>query len=55
MVGAEWTVPIRFRASRWSQGLVGSLVAFHKDRMLHQLSVKSTAELIQYAVKHHVV
>lgn len=30
-------------------------VAFHKYRMMEQLNVKSTAELIQYAVKHHIV
>jgi DNA-binding NarL/FixJ family response regulator len=30
-------------------------VAFHKYRMMEQLSVKSTAELIQYAVRHHIV
>jgi DNA-binding NarL/FixJ family response regulator len=30
-------------------------VAFHKYRMMEQLSVKSTAELVQYAVKHHIV
>ena len=30
-------------------------VAFHKYRMMEQLKVKSTAELIQYAVKHHVI
>lgn len=30
-------------------------VAFHKYRMMAQLKVKSTAELIQYAVKHHIV
>ena len=30
-------------------------VAFHKYRMMEQLQVKSTAELIQYAVKHHIV
>jgi len=30
-------------------------VAFHKYRMMEQLSVKSTAELIQYAVKQHMV
>ena len=30
-------------------------VAFHKYRMMEQLNVKTTAELIQYAVKHHVV
>src|SRR4051812_6949214 len=30
-------------------------VAFHKYQMMEQLRVKSTAELIQYAVKHHIV
>jgi len=30
-------------------------VAFHKYRMMEQLNVKSTAELVQYAVKHHIV
>jgi len=30
-------------------------VAFHKYRMMEQLKVKSNAELIQYAVKHHIV
>ncbi len=30
-------------------------VAFHKYRMMAQLKVKSTAELIHYAVKHHIV
>jgi DNA-binding NarL/FixJ family response regulator len=30
-------------------------VAFHKYQMMKQLQVKSTAELIQYAVKHHIV
>ena len=30
-------------------------VAFHKYRMMEQLRVKSTAELIQYAVKRHIV
>jgi DNA-binding NarL/FixJ family response regulator len=30
-------------------------VAFHKYRMMEQLKVRSTAELIQYAVKHHIV
>jgi DNA-binding NarL/FixJ family response regulator len=30
-------------------------IAFHKYRMMEQLRVKSTAELIQYAVKHHIV
>ena len=30
-------------------------VAFHKYQMMGHLRVKSTAELIQYAVKHHIV
>jgi DNA-binding NarL/FixJ family response regulator len=30
-------------------------VAFHKYRMMEQLGVKSSAELVQYAVKHHIV
>ena len=30
-------------------------VAFHKYRMMEQLKLKTTAELIQYAVKHHIV
>jgi DNA-binding NarL/FixJ family response regulator len=30
-------------------------VAFHKYRMMEQLKDKSTAELVQYAVKHHIV
>ena len=30
-------------------------VAFHKYRMMQQLKVKSTAELVQYAVKQHIV
>lgn len=30
-------------------------VAFHKYRMMEQLRVKSSAELIQYAVKQHIV
>ena len=30
-------------------------VAFHKYRMMEQLKVKTTAELIQYAVKHGIV
>jgi DNA-binding NarL/FixJ family response regulator len=30
-------------------------VAFHKYRMMEQLKLKSTAELIQYAVKQHLV
>ena len=30
-------------------------VAFHKYRMMEQLKMKSTAELIQYAVRRHIV
>jgi DNA-binding NarL/FixJ family response regulator len=30
-------------------------VAFHKYRIMEHLKVKSTAELVQYAVKHHMV
>jgi DNA-binding NarL/FixJ family response regulator len=30
-------------------------VAFHKYRMMEQLRLKTTAELVQYAVKHHIV
>ena len=30
-------------------------VAFHKYQMMQQLGVTSTAELIQYAVRHHIV
>ena len=30
-------------------------VAFHKYRMMEQLKVKSTAELIRYAFQHHIV
>ena len=30
-------------------------VAFHKYRIMQQLKVKSSAELVQYAVRHHVV
>ncbi|HEU4936908.1 MAG TPA: response regulator transcription factor [Vicinamibacterales bacterium] len=35
--------------------LTARTVAFHKYQMMEQLKVKSTAELIQYAVKHHIV
>ena len=35
--------------------LTARTVAFHKYRIMQQLKVKSTAELIQYAVKHHIV
>jgi DNA-binding NarL/FixJ family response regulator len=30
-------------------------VAFHKYEMMVQLNVKTTAELVQYAVRHHIV
>ena len=30
-------------------------IAFHKYQMMGHLKVKTTAELIQYAVKHHIV
>src|SRR5688572_3170210 len=30
-------------------------IAFHKYQMMSHLKVKTTAELIQYAVKHHIV
>jgi DNA-binding NarL/FixJ family response regulator len=30
-------------------------VAFHKYKMMEQLKVKTTAELIQFAVRHHIV
>jgi len=30
-------------------------VAFHKYRIMAQLNIKSTAELVQYAVKNHIV
>ena len=30
-------------------------VAFHKYRIMQQLKLKSSAELVQYAVRHHVV
>ena len=30
-------------------------VAFHKYQMMVQLNVKTTAELVQYAVRHHIV
>jgi DNA-binding NarL/FixJ family response regulator len=32
-----------------------SMKEVHKYRMMEQLRVKTTAELIQYAVKHHIV
>lgn len=30
-------------------------VAFHKYRLMEVLNAKSNAELIQYAVKHHLI
>ena len=30
-------------------------VAFHKYRMMDQLKIKTNAELIQYAIRHHVI
>jgi DNA-binding NarL/FixJ family response regulator len=30
-------------------------IAFHKSEMMRRLNVTSTAELIQYAVRHHIV
>jgi DNA-binding NarL/FixJ family response regulator len=30
-------------------------VAFHKYRVMHNLGLKSNAELLQYAIKHHLV
>jgi DNA-binding CsgD family transcriptional regulator len=30
-------------------------VAFHKYRLMEQINVKTNAELIQYALKHHLV
>jgi DNA-binding NarL/FixJ family response regulator len=30
-------------------------VAFHKYRMMEQLKVKTNAELVQYAIKHHII
>ena len=35
--------------------LTARTVAFHKYRMMEQLNIKSTAELVQYAVKNHIV
>ena len=36
-------------------GVSPRTVAFHKYQMMAQLEMKSTAELIQYAVKHNIV
>jgi DNA-binding NarL/FixJ family response regulator len=30
-------------------------VAFHKYRMMEQLNIRTNAELIQYAIRHHVI
>jgi DNA-binding NarL/FixJ family response regulator len=30
-------------------------VAFHKYRMMETLGIKTNAELLQYAIKHHLV
>jgi DNA-binding CsgD family transcriptional regulator len=30
-------------------------VAFHKYRMMEQLKIKTNAELIQYAMRHHLI
>ncbi len=30
-------------------------VAFHKYRMMEQLNIRSSAELIQFAISHHIV
>jgi Response regulator containing a CheY-like receiver domain and an HTH DNA-binding domain len=30
-------------------------VAFHKYRIMEQLKIRTTAELIQFAIKHHIV
>jgi DNA-binding NarL/FixJ family response regulator len=36
-------------------GIEPRTVAFHKYQMMQQLDVKTSAELIQYAVRHHIV
>ena len=36
-------------------GMTTRTVAFHKYRMMEVLGVKTTAELIRYAMKNHVV
>jgi DNA-binding NarL/FixJ family response regulator len=30
-------------------------VAFHKYRMMEQLNIQSSAELIQFAITHHII
>jgi len=36
-------------------GMTVRTVAFHKYRMMRRLNIKSTAELVRFAVAHHVV
>ena len=36
-------------------GIAPRTIAFHKYRMMEQLGIRTTAELIQHAVKHHLV
>ena len=36
-------------------GITPRTVAFHKYRIMEQLKIKSSAELVHYAVKHHIV
>jgi DNA-binding NarL/FixJ family response regulator len=36
-------------------GMSPRTVAFHKYQMMAHLQIKSTAELIQFAVKHKIV
>src|SRR5215831_4594228 len=35
--------------------LTPGTVAFHKYRIMHNLGLKSNAELLQYAIKHHII
>jgi len=35
--------------------LTARTVAFHKYRMMQQLNIRSSAELVQYAMKQHLV
>ena len=30
-------------------------VAFHRYRMMEQLNIRSNAELIQFAITHHII
>jgi len=36
-------------------GVTPRTIAFHKYRMMEQLGIGTTAELIRHAVKHHLV